>query len=101
MTWRRNIEKLTSSLKLPAQQLRFFTRFNRPPLLPTFPETPEYCCMSGCPKCVWEVYADEVQSFNEKLAEIKAFYTAAGESIPEELQSLEEKAKTANFMMTG
>ncbi|KAK9670153.1 hypothetical protein RND81_13G181500 [Saponaria officinalis] len=42
-----------------------------PPPLPTPPEKPEAgdCCGSGCVRCVWDIYYDELESYNQLLQE--------------------------------
>ncbi|KAL9229532.1 hypothetical protein vseg_004989 [Gypsophila vaccaria] len=38
---------------------------------PTPPDKPEAgdCCGSGCVRCVWDVYYDELESYNQLLQE--------------------------------
>lgn len=38
------------------------------PLAPVEPE-PNECCGSGCPLCVYDLYAEEVARYRERLAQ--------------------------------
>lgn len=46
----------------------------RPPDKPAPPEKPlpSDCCDSGCERCVFEVYADELARYERRLAEWEA-----------------------------
>ena len=39
--------------------------------LPKPPVPPENCCLSGCQHCVWDVYADELREYQEKIKMLK------------------------------
>ncbi|KAJ3116189.1 hypothetical protein HDU96_010215 [Phlyctochytrium bullatum] len=39
------------------------------PPLPRAPEA-EDCCMGGCAHCVWDLYEEEVERYNEKMKEL-------------------------------
>ena len=34
--------------------------------LPPIPQAPDFCCMSGCQKCNWDIYFDEIKAYEEK-----------------------------------
>ncbi|RKP24584.1 hypothetical protein SYNPS1DRAFT_29658 [Syncephalis pseudoplumigaleata] len=36
------------------------------------PVEPDLCCMSGCARCVWDVYAEELQAYEEGLRGLRA-----------------------------
>jgi hypothetical protein len=63
---------------------------------PPAPEPPEKplpgdCCGSGCVRCVWDIYYDEVQDYQKALAAHEAAgVPAAGEKASAD----EEKAKS-------
>ncbi|MGH1460665.1 MAG: oxidoreductase-like domain-containing protein [Neptuniibacter sp.] len=46
------------------------------------PEKPgDYeCCESGCSPCVWDIYYEKMQQWNEFLAKIKEGQPQGGES---------------------
>lgn len=43
-------------------------------LLPSPPEKPlpGDCCGSGCVRCVWDIYYEELEDYNKLVAEIKS-----------------------------
>jgi len=36
------------------------------------PPGPEDCCMSGCARCVYDLYAEDLQDYHEDLSEARA-----------------------------
>ncbi|XP_074559529.1 uncharacterized protein LOC141815485 [Curcuma longa] len=39
-----------------------------PPLMPPEKPLPGDCCGSGCVRCVWDIYYEELEAYNESLA---------------------------------
>jgi hypothetical protein len=35
------------------------------------PVDPDLCCMSGCARCVWDIYAEELQAYEEGLRNLR------------------------------
>ncbi|KAH9822455.1 oxidoreductase-like protein [Melampsora americana] len=58
-----NVLKLTRTEE-KREEFRFLL-----PLKPN-PPGPEDCCMSGCTHCVYEIYLDELQSYQSKIKEM-------------------------------
>ncbi|KAI8869544.1 hypothetical protein GQ42DRAFT_115058, partial [Ramicandelaber brevisporus] len=48
--------------------------------LPKVPEPPpqDLCCMSGCARCVWDLYNDEITEYEEKVNRLKESYMREG-----------------------
>lgn len=36
------------------------------------PEAPTDCCMAGCAKCVWSLYAQEFHDFKKSIQDLKS-----------------------------
>src|SRR4051812_39906010 len=35
------------------------------------PETPEYCCGNSCKNCVWDLYFEELNKYNELKSQLE------------------------------
>ena len=44
----------------------------KPPLEPPEKPLPGDCCGSGCVRCVWDVYYEELEAYNKSLALLSA-----------------------------
>ncbi|OBZ85172.1 hypothetical protein A0J61_06772 [Choanephora cucurbitarum] len=58
--------------------------------LPQKPASPDNCCMSGCVHCVWDLYQEDMEEYNEKKREIRDQFKEAGEPLPPELQKRQD-----------
>ncbi|KAJ1923682.1 hypothetical protein IWQ60_005708 [Tieghemiomyces parasiticus] len=61
---------------------------SKPPEAPTS----DMCCMSGCARCVWDIYNDDLQDFEKQIEAIRTAYHAAGLPPPAKLRQLETTA---------
>ncbi|KAI9227803.1 MAG: oxidoreductase-like protein [Piptocephalis tieghemiana] len=61
-------------------------------LLPPPPDSPGDCCMSGCAHCVWDVYNDERELFDERLGQIKRAFIEASLPLPPTVIQAEKDA---------
>ncbi|KAJ1965539.1 hypothetical protein IWQ62_002644 [Dispira parvispora] len=62
--------------------------------LPPTPELPtdDMCCMSGCARCVWDIYNDDLHEFQTKLTNIQQLYQKANLPLPPKVQQLTSTA---------
>ncbi|RKP34849.1 Hyp domain-containing protein 2, partial [Dimargaris cristalligena] len=51
--------------------------------LPAKPEVPssDMCCMSGCARCVWDIYNDELHEFEQSLETVQKAFREAGQPL--------------------
>ncbi|EPY49936.1 eukaryotic protein [Schizosaccharomyces cryophilus OY26] len=62
--------------------------------VPPKPEEPLNCCQSGCSICVWDVFADDLEEYNQARRKAKRSFLEKHLTLPKELESvsLEEKS---------
>ncbi|KAJ1975204.1 DNA primase large subunit Spp2, partial [Dimargaris verticillata] len=62
--------------------------------LPTKPDPPsdDMCCMSGCARCVWDIYNEELFEFETQVNKIREACQAANVPLPPAVLALEQSA---------
>ncbi|KAJ1974621.1 hypothetical protein H4R35_003525 [Dimargaris xerosporica] len=62
--------------------------------LPAKPDPPsdDMCCMSGCARCVWDIYNEELFEFEAQVKRIREACQAANVPLPPAVLALEQSA---------
>ncbi|WBW75432.1 mitochondrial oxidoreductase-like protein, OXLD1-like protein [Schizosaccharomyces osmophilus] len=56
--------------------------------VPPKPEEPLNCCQSGCSICVWDVFADDLEEYNQARRKAKRSFLEKQMTLPKELESV-------------
>ncbi|EPX71897.1 uncharacterized protein SOCG_03832 [Schizosaccharomyces octosporus yFS286] len=56
--------------------------------VPPKPEEPLNCCQSGCSICVWDVFADDLEEYNQARRKAKKSFLEKQLALPKELESV-------------
>ncbi|ORY81419.1 oxidoreductase-like protein [Protomyces lactucae-debilis] len=54
-------------------------------IVPPRPEEPLNCCQSGCVHCVWDIYREEIEDYQEKRKQAREALAKERKAIPVEL----------------
>lgn len=57
-------------------------------VIPHKPDEPDNCCMSGCGICVWDLYREDVESWQKQRLEARDKLLAKQVSLPQDLADL-------------
>ncbi|EEB07474.1 eukaryotic protein [Schizosaccharomyces japonicus yFS275] len=61
--------------------------------VPPKPEEPLNCCQSGCPICVWDIYADDLREYQDARIRAKKAFIERKMAVPTELKDQQLNAK--------